>query len=134
MKVLLDTNICIYIIKKQPPSVLERLQDYQVGEICISTITLYELMYGVYKSQLLEVNRQAIRQFVSPLEVLPFDEGAADWCGYIRAILEQEGKIIGPMDLQIAAIALSYSLTLITNNEKEFKRIKQLNVENWIKL
>jgi len=134
MKVLLDTNICIYIIKKQPPSILERLQDYQVGEICISTITLYELMYGVYKSQLLEVNRQAIRQFVSPLEVLPFDEGAADWCGYIRTILEQEGKIIGPMDLQIAAIALSYSLTLITNNEKEFKRIKQLNVENWIKL
>jgi tRNA(fMet)-specific endonuclease VapC len=133
MKVLLDTNICIYIIKRKPQSVLEHFQQFNVGDVCLSTITLYELMYGAYKSQLPENNRQAIRQFVSPLEILPFDEGTADWCGYIRAMLEKQGNVIGPMDLQIAATALSYNLTLVTNNNKEFPRIQNLKIDNWIK-
>ena len=132
MKYILDTNICIYIIKSHPERVIKKFSEFSLGDIFISSITVYELMYGAYKSRQIEKNHTAIRKFVSPLEVLPFDEGCADICGKIRANLEMNGKIIGPMDLQIAATALAFDLTLVTNNVKEFERVESLRVENWV--
>ena len=132
MKYLLDTNICIYIINRRPQQVLERFRSLETGDVAVSTITLYELLYGAYKSSKPEQNREALRRFVSPLEVLPFDEGAADVCGNLRVTLERSGDVIGAMDLQIAAIALVHHLTLITNNTAEFERIPDLKLDNWV--
>lgn len=132
MKYLLDTNICIYIIKQRPPEVLKRFQDINSGDIAISTITLYELLYGAYKSSYPTKNKSAVRKLVLPLEILPFDEKEADICGKIRAEQEKKGEVIGPMDMQIAATALANDLTMVTHNIKEFKRISALKVETWI--
>ena len=132
MKYLLDTNICIYIINQKTQPVIDRFQTLEVGDVAISTITQYELFYGAYKSKKPEQNRTAIRQFCLPLDILVCDEGAADICGKIRADLEKTGQIIGSMDLQIAAIAMAYDLILVTNNTKEFRRIDNLKIENWV--
>jgi tRNA(fMet)-specific endonuclease VapC len=133
MKYLLDTDICIYIIKKKPEQVLKKLAKLESTDIAISTITLSELIYGAEKSQHKEKNLEAITGFLVPIDVLPWDEGAARSAGQIRAVLEKHGKVIGPYDLQIAGQALSLNLTLVTNNEKEFSRIKGLKIENWAK-
>jgi tRNA(fMet)-specific endonuclease VapC len=103
MKIMLDTNICIYIIKRQPAAVLKHFMEYQVGDICISTITLSELRYGVAKSMHREKNAKALAEFIVPLEVVPFDEEAALAYGDIRSILEKAGTPIGSMDMLIAA-------------------------------
>ena len=132
MHYLLDTNICIYIIKKHPIKVLNRLRQQSVGEVAVSSITLAELEYGADKSSRPEQNRNALLSFLSPLEILAFDEMAALHYGEIRAYLEKTGKIIGAMDMLIAAHARSISLTLVTNNTKEFSRIPNLNLENWV--
>ena len=132
MKYLLDTNICIYIINNNPKIVLNKFKKHDVGDIVLSTITKHELLYAAYKSKYIKKNIEAINQFCSPFEILAFDEKEADICGRIRADLEVQGNIIGAMDLQIAAIAMSYDFTLVTNNEKEFNRIKGLNIENWV--
>ncbi|CAH2031668.1 type II toxin-antitoxin system tRNA(fMet)-specific endonuclease VapC [Trichlorobacter ammonificans] len=129
MKLLLDTNICIYIIKQQPASVLKRFLEYQVGDIGISSITLSELRYGVAKSTQYEKNATALDEFVTPLEVVPFDEQTAYVYGNIRAALEKAGS---SMDMLIAAHALSLQLPLVTNNAREFTRIPQLTVLNWM--
>ena len=134
MKYLLDTNICIYIIKQKPPIVLERLQKSEVNEIGISVITLAELEYGVAKSSFPERNKLALVQFLAPFEILPFSETAAAVYGRIRSDLEKSGQIIGPYDLLIGAQALSEKLTLVTNNEREFQRIPGLTIENWVVL
>lgn len=131
MKFLLDTNTCIYIINRKPEAVMERFHTLAVGDVAISTVTLYELLYGAYKSRNPERNRDAVRQFSLPLEILPFGEDSADICGKLRAGLEQKGQVIGAMDMQIAATALVYQLTLVTNNMREFKRIPALLLENW---
>jgi len=129
---LLDTNICIYVIKRRPENVLFNLKKRAINELKISSITVAELMYGVEKSQNKEKNRTALAKFLSPFDTLPFtDEDAATY-GTIRSSLESKGLIIGPYDLQIAAQALNRSLILVTNNEKEFNRISDLRVENWI--
>lgn len=128
---MLDTNICIYIIKQKPPEVLERFLEYQVGDIAISTITLAELRYGVAKSHYREKNASALDDFIIPLEVLPFDEEATQCYGEIRASLEKAGAPVGSMDLLIAAHAVSLGATLVTNNTREFDRIFGLNVVNW---
>lgn len=129
--VMLDTNICIYIIKQKPPEVLKRFLDYQVGDIAISTITLAELRYGVAKSNYREKNAKALDNFILPLEILPFDEEATRFYGEIRAALEKAGSPIGSMDLLIAAHAVSQGVTLVTNNTKEFERVPGLKAVNW---
>lgn len=134
MKYLLDTNICIYIIKQKPPQVLERLQKLKVNEIGISVITLAELEYGVAKSNFPERNKLALIQFLVPFEILPLSETAAAVYGRIRSDLEKKGLIIGPYDLLIGAQALSEKLTLVTNNEREFQRIPGITIENWVVL
>jgi tRNA(fMet)-specific endonuclease VapC len=132
MKLMLDTNICIYIIKRQPESVLERVESHPVGDIGISVITLAELEYGVSKSSNPAKNRDALEQFVSPLEVAPFDRPATVAYGKIRALLEKKGNPIGSMDLLIAAHAVRLGVRLVTNNVKEFKHVPGLRVENWV--
>lgn len=131
MKYLLDTNICIYIIRKKPKKVLEKFKKFNPGEIGISAITLAELEYGVAKSQHPDKNQQALAEFTLPLDVLPFDHNAAQAYGSIRTLLEKKGTPIGSMDLMIAAHAMSLNTTLITNNVREFERVKGINIENW---
>ena len=132
MKLMLDTNICIYLIKQHPPSVLEHFLSQQVGDIGISSITVAELDYGVSKSRHAMKNRLALAQFISPLEVASFDREAAAAYGRLRATLEQKGTPIGAMDLLIAAHALSLGVRLVTNNAREFRRVPGLRVENWV--
>jgi tRNA(fMet)-specific endonuclease VapC len=132
MNYLLDTNICIYIIKQKPPQVLERLQKLTVNQIGISVITLAELEYGVAKSSFPERNKMALIQFLAPFEVLQFSQNAAAIYGRIRFDLEKKGQIIGSYDLLIGAQALSEKLTLVTNSEREFRRIPGISIENWV--
>jgi tRNA(fMet)-specific endonuclease VapC len=131
---LLDTNICIYVIRKKPAIVLRQLQSKQPEEVAISTITLAELEYGIARSHYPDRNRLALLEFLSPFTVLDFDQRAAAVYGRIRSLLESEGEPIGPMDLLLAAQAKSQDLILVTNNEKEFKRIDDLRIGNWTKM
>lgn len=133
MKYMLDTNICIYIIRKNPKKVLDRLRKTQISDVCISSITLSELEYGVQKSICKEQNKIALAKFAAPLEVVPYDDLAAGEYGEIRADLEKGGKPLGSLDALIAAHARALSLTLVTNNEREFNRVPDLNVKNWTK-
>ncbi|MBT3273777.1 MAG: type II toxin-antitoxin system VapC family toxin [Spirochaetales bacterium] len=128
---LLDTNICIYLIKKQPESVVRQMQSKEIEQVGISTITLSELEYGVAKSQYTERNRVALLEFLTPFRILDFDQAAAHEYGHIRTFLEEKGQLIGPMDLLIAAHAIARNLVLVTNNEREFRRVPALKIENW---
>jgi tRNA(fMet)-specific endonuclease VapC len=128
---LLDTNICIYLIKKKPPRVLERLTSLAPTEVAISSITLAELEFGVAKSQQGEQNRRALDLFTAPLEVADFDAPAARQYGLVRSDLERRGKPICGLDLLIAAHALSLGATLVTNNVREFTQVTGLAFENW---
>jgi tRNA(fMet)-specific endonuclease VapC len=131
MRYLLDTNICIYLIKKRPAQVLSKFQAHSVGEIGISAITIAELQYGVHKSQHIEQNQRALEQFLIPLICIPFDDQAAATYGEIRAALETQGTPIGALDTLIAAHALSLNVTLVTNNTREFSRVPGLQVIDW---
>ncbi len=131
MKLLLDTNICIYIIKQQPVAVLKRFLEYQIGDIGISSITLSELRYGVAKSSHREKNTKALDEFIIPLELVSYDESAAHVYGDIRATLEKAGTPIGSMDMLIAAHAVSLGIPLVTNNTREFLRVPSLKVIDW---
>jgi tRNA(fMet)-specific endonuclease VapC len=131
MLYLLDTNICIYIIRKKPPKVLDQLCAIKAFEVGISSITLAELEYGVAKSSRPAQNRDALIGFLAPLTILSFGNEAAAIYGMLRAWLEKAGKPIGPMDMLIAAHALSLSTTLVTNNTREFERVPGLKLENW---
>jgi len=131
---LIDTNICIYIMNNHPPEVVQKCRKIGVGNICISSITVSELQYGVCKSKQIKKNIKRLEEFLGPFEIISYDENASTYYGEIRSLLEKQGNVIGPLDMLIAAHALSENLTLITNNEKEFKRIKSLKVENWVKL
>lgn len=128
---MLDTNTCIYIIKRKPAGVIERFKTMAMSQVCISSVTLSELMYGVAKSSKPAHNHLALMQFAAPLDILSYDDGAAGFYGDLRAGLEKKGTPIGSLDMLIAAHALSTGCILITNNEKEFKRIPGLRVENW---
>jgi tRNA(fMet)-specific endonuclease VapC len=134
MEYLLDTNICIYIIKKNPLFVLEKFFKIPFGNIAISSITYSELQYGIYKSSNPQKNKEALESFVSPLIILDYDFKAGTEYGKIRADLERMGTPIGPLDTLIASHALSLNMTLVTNNEREFSRIKNLKIENWTKI
>lgn len=130
MKFMLDTNTCIYIIKQKSPQVLKHFKAYSVGEIGISSITLAELRFGVEKSQHVQKNQEALDAFILPLEIADFDEKAAKAYGE-RAALEKAGNPIGSTDMLIGAHALSLGLTLVTNNVREFRKIKHLKVIDW---
>lgn len=132
MILMLDTNICIAIIKQKSKDILQKFGAYQVGDICISSVTLAELRYGVAKSEFQEKNQAALDEFILPLEVVSFDETAALYYGTLRATLEKLGTPIGSLDTMIGAHALSLNLTLATNNTKEFNRIPSLKVIDWI--
>ncbi len=131
MKYMLDTNICIYLIKQKPPKVLKHFKTHAIGDIGISSITLAELRYGVSKSQHVEKNRLALDEFILPLEIEDFDEKAAQEYGTVRADLEKAGKPIGSMDMLIGAHALALGATLVTNNTREFKQIQNLKIADW---
>lgn len=131
MKYMLDTNICIYVIKQKPESVIRRFLEHDPEEMCISAITYAEMMYGVEKSLAAEKNRLAMSLFLSPITMLDFDDHAALEYGKIRADLEKKGTPIGSMDLLISAHAKSEGLILVTNNTREFARVEGLRVENW---
>jgi tRNA(fMet)-specific endonuclease VapC len=129
---LLDTNICIYIIKKKPVEVLKTLKAKSKKKIYISSITVAELEYGVAKSQFPERNRIALIEFLSIFTIVPFDDSDAVNFGIIKTELEKKGNIIGPMDLLLAAQAKTKQFILVTNNVKEFERVTELKIENWV--
>lgn len=129
---LLDTNICIYIIKKKPPEVLKKLKSKQLSDIFISSITVAELDYGVAKSNSPENNKISLIEFLSIFTLLPFNDKDAVEFGNIKALLSKKGKIIGPMDLLIVSQAKSRNLIVVTNNVREFKRVPDLKIENWV--
>ena len=129
---MLDTNICIYIIKNRPESVKKRFEAFSIGELCISVITVSELVYGAYKSQFVEKNLKAIEGFLMPFEIVDYDMEASMAYGKIRATLEKKGQVIGNMYMQIAGHALSLDMTLVTNNSKEFVRVDDLRIDNWV--
>ena len=133
MTYLLDTNICIYVIKRKPVSVVERIRTKSIDQIGVSSITLAELEHGVSKSAFPGRNRIALVEFVTPFRILDFGQSAAHKYGRLRSRLEQAGQVIGPLDLLIAAHAVAENLTLVTNNEREFQRIPNLKIENWVR-
>lgn len=128
---LLDTNICIYIAKRQPLTVLERFEQLPAGEVAMSLITLGELYLGIEKSQQAEKARQILKQLLQLIPALPLPVETAFHYARIRAALEKQGKPIGANDLWIAAHALTEGYILVTNNVKEFIRIPELRIENW---
>jgi tRNA(fMet)-specific endonuclease VapC len=131
VRYLLDTNICIYVINHRPPVVLERFLAHEIDGLGISAITASELYWGVCKSGSVR-NQTALDKFLSPLNVLDYDQAVARKYGELRAYLENQGTPIGPLDQQIAAHALALGLTLVTNNVREFERVPGLHLENWV--
>ena len=131
MRYMLDTNICIYIIKNKPKKVIVELKRHKPSEVCVSAITYAELTHGVEKSMAVEKNRLALALLFSNIEVLDFDTKAAIHYGKIRAYLEKQGTPIGPLDMMIASHAMSLGYTVVTNNIKEFERVPDLKLENW---
>lgn len=129
---MLDTNICIYIIKNKPQSVRERLQEFNIGQLIISSITVSELYYGVHKSSYVEKNLLALEHFLKPFNIVDYDMKASIEYGKVRAGLEKKGTVIGGLDMMIAAHALSLNVTLVTNNTKEFCRVENLELDNWV--
>jgi len=131
MRYMLGTNICIYAIKHKPEKVFQRLQALDPEDVCVSSVTYAELVHGVEKSAAVEKNRLALLTLLANIEILDFDINAADCYGKIRADLEKKGTPIGPLDMMIAGHAQSLGYTVVTNNVKEFSRVKNLKIENW---
>ena len=129
--ILLDTNICIYIINAKPPAVLARFRQYRLGDIGLSSIVAAELAYGVAKSGSTR-NRQALNMFLAPLTIVPFDTAAIWAYGDLRANLERAGTPIGSLDTMIAAHALSLRAQLVTNNTREFSKVAGLHLDDWV--
>ena len=131
MKYMLDTNIIVYILNSRPEKVRKRFTRYSPEDICISSVTLAELEYGICNSSRPDQNRIALMMFLADIDVIPFDAQAAADYGEIRFDLKRKGTPIGANDLLIAAHARSLGLTLVTNNSREFDRVDGLKVENW---
>ncbi len=131
LKFMLDTNVCIFTIKNKPQAVREAFNLHQ-GQLCISAVTLMELIYGAEKSSAPERNLAVIEGFAARLEVLPYDNDAAAHTGMIRAELAKAGTPIGPYDHMIAGHARSQGMIIVTNNRREFERVQGLRVEDWI--
>ncbi len=129
---LLDSNICIYIINNHPKTVIERIKNLNPYQVKLSAISIAELEYGASKSKYRERNRNALLDFASAFDIIPFNDNDVEIFGLIRADLEKRGQIIGPYDMQIAAQAIARNLILATNNTNEFSRIKELRIDNWV--
>lgn len=132
---MLDTNICIYAIKNKPIGIINRLESFKDSKkdsLCISSVTYSELIFGAEKSEYTKQNLISILNLLSNIPIIEFDNNSAEELGRIRAQLEKEGKPIGILDAMIAANAKTKGYTLVTNNEKEFNRIKDLKVVNWM--
>ena len=132
MNYFLDTNICIYLINKRPADLMAKFMQYEPYEIGISTVVISELQYGVSKSGRPKQNQKRLDTFLSPFQIVDYDQDAAKAYGDIRAALEKAGTPIGREDLLIAAHALSAGVPIVTNNDREFKRVPNLIVENWV--
>ena len=131
---MLDTSVCIELVRgRLSATLLAELRRRKIGSVGISTITIAELQFGVARSSDPDRNRVALAGFVAPLVVVPFDGPAASAYGRLRADLQRAGRPIGPMDMHIAAHALSLNAALVTGNEREFRRVAGLHVENWLK-
>lgn len=128
---MLDTDICSYIIRERPIEVLEHFETLKMDQLCISVVTYAELIYGVEHSSSKKINRSIVDQFVKHLSIIDWDKKAAEHYGNIREFLQVKGNVIGAMDMMIAAHARSQKMILVTNNEKHFKRVPKLKVENW---
>ncbi len=133
MHYMLDTNVCIEVIRKKNQNVLQHITKHAISDIVVSTITVAELQYGVHKSAAVQQNQQALHQFLIPFLFLDFDYAATRTYGSIRTALESQGTPIGSLDMLIAAQALTHSLILVTSNTKEFQRVPHLQIEDWTK-
>jgi len=131
---LLDTNICIYLINNKYKYLIDRIENIGIENTALSTITIAELEYGIANSQSRhkEENRLALMEFLIPFQFLPFEQNDAYEYGFIRSDLQSKGQTIGNMDMLIAAQAVNHGLVLVTNNMKEFDRVPNLRIENWI--
>lgn len=129
---LLDTNICIYVMKNMYRSLTEHLLATNPDDVAISAITVYELEYGAAKSNWDERTREKMHIFLSPFTILPFDSKDAIVAGQIRAHLAARGNLIGPYDIQIAAQGIARDITVVTHNTDEFSRVAGLKVEDWL--
>jgi tRNA(fMet)-specific endonuclease VapC len=132
MRYMLDTNVCIAIMKRTPPKIRTRLEGLPLGQVGVSSIVIAELWYGIDQSQRPEDNEEALRDFMHYVTVKDWPASAAPEYGRIRTYLRKKGTPIGAMDLLIASHALSVEAVLVTNNVREFKRVPKLKVENWI--
>ncbi len=131
IKFMLDTDICSYIMREKPIQVLERFDSFEMGQFCISIITYAEFKYGILRSTNPQKHKSLVERFILHVDILPWDQSAADNYADIRQSLESQGHTIGNMDMMIAAHARSIDYTLVTNNEKHFNRVPNLNIENW---
>lgn len=129
--ILLDTNICIYVINERPATVLEKFKQFDLGELGMSSIVASELAFGIEKTKSTK-NLAALELFLAPFEIFPFDERCVWHYSTLRAALEEAGKPIGTMDTLIAAHALALDAPLVTNNLKEFSRVPGLRLLNWV--
>ena len=133
MHFMLDTDICINLIRDRSVKLLRRLKRRRPEDVCVSAITVSELEYGVAKSSAPEKNRLALAEFMIPIAVAPYDDNVAPHYGRIRAELEAQGMPIGPLDTMIAAHAVALGVVLVTSNKREFRRVPDLRIENWAK-
>jgi tRNA(fMet)-specific endonuclease VapC len=131
MRYVLDTNICVALIRQKSQTVIQNITKHAISDIVVSTITIAELQYGVQKSQAVQQNQQALNQFLIPFLILDFDYPATLAYGRLRTALEAQGTPIGSLDMLIAAQVVAHSLILVTNNIKEFQRIPNLQLEDW---
>ena len=129
---LLDTNICIYIMKNAYPALTQKVLSFDPSNLCISSITVFELEYGAAKSNWGEKTRQSMQMFLAPFNIIEFDSKDAASAGFIRGYLEKQGNPIGPYDVQIAGQAVARSIVLVTHNVGEFSRVPELKVEDWV--
>lgn len=134
MKYLLDTNICIYALKNKYPSLTQKLFCIHPDEIAVSSVTVSELEYGAAKSAWGEQTRFRMHMFLAAFTILPFTEQDAVIAGQIRAFLAKKGTMIGPYDIQIAAQGISRGLNVVTHNTREFNRVPQISLEDWVEL
>ncbi|WP_439258391.1 type II toxin-antitoxin system tRNA(fMet)-specific endonuclease VapC [Lonepinella sp. BR2271] len=128
---MLDTNICIYVMKRKPISALEKFNQY-ASRLCVSSITAAELYFGAENSQFIAKNLNAVDDFLSRLTVLDYDLNASTHYGNICAALRKQGQLLSENDMHIAAHARSQGLVLVTNNSKEFVRVAGLRLDNWV--
>jgi tRNA(fMet)-specific endonuclease VapC len=131
MKYILDTNTCIYFLNKSSENIISRMKLLSPTDIKLSSITVAELLFGAEKSSAKKKNKEIVRRFTNNFEQIPFDNPCCQHYAEIRNSLEKKGASIGPMDLLIASISLTHNMVLVTNNVKEFKRVKGLMIENW---